>query len=1380
MDPFIEGEFGRVLDGRLNENNRTGGQMYFNLGNISEDVVKNRRHDYENGLPGQDPPQQNTFELTEWGRVSTQQYLNGAFENSVSARRNQDVGWDGFKDEDERNYEVFANQFLNLLPGPARDQVINDPSADNFQYYLGPEQEGKSLLERYKFFNGLDGNSPVISDNSLLFTPSGSALPDNEDLNNDNTISDLEEYYEYRLDLRPDKMQIGENNIVDKVTSQDGTTDWYLFRIPIREPDKIVGDIQGFKSIRFLRTYLTGFDKPVVLRMLKFQLVGSQWRKYLESLEDPSLRELPEPEQAAFVISAVNIEENGVGGEDKVRYVVPPGIKRDLDPSSPIYRENNEQSIQLCIDDLKDRDARAAFKNVNIDLINYGRLKLFLHGHSSDAVDGDLTAFVRMGTDFTENYYEIEVPLVMTPLGLGDPSPSEVWPRENEIDVAFNSLYALKKERNRLGVDVGLPYSGTLNGPAGQSYRITVRGRPDMSTVQTLMIGVRNPEGGTRDAKSVCLWANEMRVTDFDSNAGWAANARLSTKLADFANITASTRYTTFGFGGVQQRISERTREEIREFDVSANVSLDKLLPGNFGLQVPMYVSYENSVITPQFDPLDPDIPLEAALESFETAEDRRRYRSIVEDRAIRRSINFSNVRKVKVKEDAKSHIFDIENFSFSYAYSDIQQSSVYRESYDLRSYRGSLTYNYSPEPLVVEPFKNFGFLKSPYLALIRDFNFSPLPSNLYFRGDLDRRFVKTQLRNSELNTVGIKPNYEKYFTFNRQYSLAWNLTQNLSLDYNARANAIIDEPAGDINTQEKRDSIWTNIKRFGRMKNFSQDFDVNYRLPLDKIPFTDWISTELRYSVGYTWMAGSVAQADTLGNTIQNHREQALSGKINLVKLYDKVKFLKEINNPPRRPPANQATRRNPADTTAQKPDLKLVKSTLRLMMMLRNINITYAIREGTILPGFMPAPQAFGLDSSFSAPGLAFIFGSQDPSIRRTAADNGWLAQSPFLTNPFVQNRSVDLNIRADVEPFRDLRIQFDAQKTKSASYQEIFRRDTLNGEFGYRSITPARRGNYSISFMTINTAFIPDNSENISPVFQDFESYRSVIKERLQAANQNGGEYPLNSQDVLIPAFIAAYTGQDPSDINLKPVPTIPIPNWRIDYKGLGNIPELKEIFSSVSISHAYTSRFSLNGYNNSLDYSENLELINPLEDYPLASQVNENNEYIPYYVMNQVVISERFAPLIGLNIVTRSRLQTGIQYRRERNLALNLSNTQVTEVNNKDISFTFGFTKAGMKLPFKVQGETVILDNDLSFKLDFTVRNTKTIQRKIEDVNTITSGNINFQFRPTVSYMMNQRLNLQLYFSRNINEPLITTSFPRRTTEFGVQVRFSLSQ
>jgi len=1397
LDPFItdaDGN-GRVLDGVFNEVNTTGGKLIFNLGSISEDVIKDNRHGFENGLPADGD--RTLVDSSAWGLVTTQQFLTNAFDNSTEARFNQDIGMDGLRSEEEPDYPSYAD-FVNALNGidpEARAQILEDLSADDFQYYLGDELDGqdKKVLERYKNFNGTENNSPIVSDVNADFTPSGSNLPDNEDLNKDNTISDLEEYYEYELDLRPGQLDVGRNFIIDKVPAA-GTDNsfWYQFRIPIRQPTRVQGNISGFKSIRFMRMYATGFRQPVVFRLAKFQLVGSQWRKYLGNMYQRGLYEIPEPYDARFNVSVVNIEENGsTGNQDQsIPYVLPPGIRRDLDNTSPIIREQNEQSLLLSVVDLKDRDARAVYKNMTTDLINYKRLKMFFHAQEFDTPlnDDELTAFVRLGTDFVDNYYEIELPLKVTRVGTSD--AREIWPLENEIDLAFDELLQLKSRRNQLGINTDLPFSDTVR-TENQVYRITVEGRPEIQTVQTIMIGIRNPESIDAAPKSVILWANEMRVSEFDKTAGWAANAYLNAKMADFMTVTASTRYTSFGFGGIQQRIAQRTREETFEYDVSANVALDKFLPEKSGVKIPMFVSYENRQITPEFDPLDPDIPLDVALESIDDLDERKEYKRITQDRTERRSINFTNVRKVKTKEGAKSHIYDIENLSLTYAYSDAKQSNVNTASYDFRSNRGSLAYNFSPQGGMVEPFKESEKLNGKYLQLIKDFNFSILPSNISFRADLDRRFVKTQLRNSDLTTTGIMPMYEKYFTFNRIYNLRWALTKSLSLDYSARANTIVDEPFGDLDTQEKRDVVWNNLSNFGRMKNFDQNVNLNYRVPLDKLPITNWISSDIRYSVGYSWNAGAWSDIDSLnlqkilGNVSQNNREIGVTGKVDFVKLYNKAKFLREINSPPRRSSRSRSrpVRTQPQDTTkTEKKDMKGVKGLARFLMMLRSINGSFNVREGTMLPGFARDPYLFGLDENWNAPGWDFILGSQSTGIRQRAAESGWLVQDTIFSQPFTQMRSYDFSIKAMVEPFKNLRINFDARKSAMGNFTEIFRVDPdQNLEGGiYNALNTSRGGSYTISTITIGTSFARDRSDNTNPNFNTFENNLEIVRRRLNDRSVTEGEFAEQSQDVMIPAFFAAYAGQSAEEIPLSPFPKIPLPGWQVSFSGLTEIEALKEVFSSITVDHRYSSTYSINNYSNSLLYQDGMELSGLLDNYLIPTDTNDLGEFVPPFLMDQVLIQERFAPLIGIKFRTKSRITASIDYKRERKLGLNISNAQINELSSSDISVQFGFTKANMKLPFKVQGAIITLKNDLTFKFNFTLRDTKTVQRKINDVHTVTAGNVNFQLRPQIGYVLSERLNLNLYFERNVNTPRITTSYPRSTTQFGVQVRFSLAQ
>ncbi len=1384
MDPFIQGVNGQINDGRGNlTNNTTGGKLVFNLGSISEDVMKDSKHAFENGLPADGIKADSVNgNFNNWGFVTSQQYLTNSFDNTSSARPNQDIGLDGLNSSEEADH--FSNYLDNLSSG-ARNIIEEDPSGDDFQYYLGGELDSRDakILERYKNFNNTEGNSPILSNNNQSFTPSGTNLPDNEDLNRDNTLSDVEDYYEYELDLRPGDLTLDNKYIVDKVTSANHPeASWYLFRIPVREPTGKQGNIEGFKSIRFLRTYLTQFQQPVVLRMANFQLIGAQWRKYDGNLYERGLYETPEPYNPDFFVSVVNIEENGTATDGKIPYVEPPGIQRDYDNTSPIVRRNNEQSMVLCVDDLQDRDARAVFKNLNIDLINYGRMKMFIHAQENGKPlnDGDIHAFLRIGTDQEANYYEVELPLMVTPNSAT--SPEEIWPAENEMDILFDDLYEVKKRRNNANWDIDVPYTETIG-----RYQFTVRGRPDLSAARSMMIGIRNPRSDPDESpKSVCVWVNELRVTDFDRTAGWAANAYLGMKLADLGTVSASTRYTSFGFGGVQSKIQERTREETFEYDVSTNINLDKFLPEKTGLKIPMYASFEKRTITPKFDPKDPDIPLDAALDAIDNEQDRKEYRDIVIEDDTRRSINFTNVRKEKVKEDAKPHIYDIENLSFTYAYSERKRSNFNIQSYEYRSYRGSVAYNYSPKPLELAPLKKSKAFSSPYLQLIKDFNVNFAPSNLNFRVELDRKFTRTQLRNANLGIAGIQPTWEKYFFFNRIYGLSWNLTKSISLDYNARVNAIVDEPFGDIDTQAERDVIKENFFKLGRTKTYNQSMGANYRLPLDKFPITSWISSDIRYAVGYNWRAGAYSedpefnQQAIFGNLIENSQDVNVSGKIDFVKLYNKNKYLKSINTPSRRRTSSR-TRPTAQDTVKAKPEMKGVKGFLRLLMSVRSVNVTYNVRSATILPGFNKTPFLLGMDSSWNAPGWKFLLGSQDPEIRNIAAQNDWLVYDTILTQPFSQVRQIDLSIRANLEPAKDLKIQLDVKKRAMGNYEELFEVNRDANNIGvYNRLLPTRTGSYSISYNMIGTSFINDDDEFNNAVFENFTEYREIIRNRL------GSDYAINSQDVLVPAFIAAYSKKDPKTISTSPFPKIPIPGWRVDYSGLTKIGNLKDVFSSISLTHGYRSDYTVNNYSTSLEYAEDpnyynyIELDRDLSRYPKADKINESGELIPVFLMSQVILHEEFSPLIGVNIRTRKKLTARVEYKRSREVGLNFSNAQVTEIKTNDLTMDIGYTKAGMRMPFKSQGRIITLENDLSFKMTFTIRDTKTIQRKIDDINTPTNGMINLQFRPQIGYVLSQRLNLNVYFERSINDPLVSSSFKRTTTAAGVQLRFSLAQ
>ncbi|MGB3618339.1 MAG: cell surface protein SprA, partial [Catalinimonas sp.] len=1143
---------------------------------------------------------------------------------------------------------------------------------------------------------------------------------------------------------------------------------------------------------------------PVVLRFAEMQLVANQWRPYILELREAG-EGFDDEDNSGFLVSTVNIEENGDdAGGTVTPYVVPPGFSRDRDVTQQIFRRLNEQSLSLCVDDLPEGRARAVFKNTSFDFRNYKRLQMSLHAEAQNdqTLDGEISAFVRLGTDFTDNYYEIEVPLRMTPPGTPGSAEREIWPLENEINVAFNELFGLKAERNRLGGDPLQLYplagkrvaeEGILP-PLGQLVR--VKGNPDLSSVQTIMLGIKNPTTPEDPfPKSVCIWANEMRVTDFDRQAGWAAVGRLGVTLADLATVTAAGRYETIGFGGIEQKIAQRAQANTAQFSVSSNIALDKFTPKRLGLRIPMFVSYDVRDVEPRFDPLDPDVPLEASIEAL-PSEQHDEYRRITRDRTERRSINFAGVSKTKTNPEARSYPWDVENLTLTYVYSEETNTNHLRESFVSRNYLGAVDYNYGSQLPPIEPFKSSEALSSPYLKLIKDFNFSPLPSNISIRGELNRRFLREQLRGADVFAPSpILPTFEKAFTFNRIYNLRWALTRALSFDYRANVQALIDEPAGEI-TRDVRDTILDNLENLGRIKNFNQTVQANYQVPLDKLPFTDWLRADVQYQAGYVWQAAPLGLADTsdnaIGNTVQNNNSQGVNGQIDLTKLYNKVRFLKEINTPPpprrsARPPARPkpTDAEAEADTTEKKRELKGLKQTLRVLMSARSINFNYSRQRATLLPDYLPTVDYLGLNAGNGAPGVPFILGSQDPGIRFTAADNGWLGTSPDQTRSFTQSLNETFTAQTQLEPVRDFRIQLSARKTKSVSYSELFV-DTFATERSYVSLSPSKTGNYSISYISVLTAFSPADAEGATEVFRTFEANRQVVLDDLNRQNPGDG-YTLNHQDVLIPAFIAAYTGRDVTKARRSVFPNIPLPNWQVNYAGLSKLEALKEYFTNVTLTHNYTSSYTVGSFQTSLVYPiEALSLDNNVEQYnrtQFATRFPEgggaDTAWAPLYVAQGVAIQEQFSPLIGIDVRTKSKMTFRLSYNRSRNLALNVGNAQLTEQNQQSVTFDYGYNKTGMVLPFRSQGRPIVLKNEVQFRTQVSVRDTRTTQRQLDGQQEITNGILDLQLRPTLNYQFNQRLNAQAYFERTINNPRISTSFPRRNTRFGIQLRFALS-
>lgn len=1370
-----------VMDPFMYKTASQGGDLYFNIGNISEDILKDGRKSLENALPANEDPTK--YDETNWGRVAKLQPVIQAFDNDPAARKAQDVGLDGLSNANEKvKFAALINQVKAQLNPDAAQAFENDPSSDDYSYFRGNnlDQLNAGILRRYMNYNGPEGNSKT-SQQSLdefgLENSASTSLPDGEDVNRDNNMTQSDEYFQYKISMRPGDLTVGQNFVTDKVVSQvklaNGQTQsstWYQIRIPLAQYQQKVGSIQDFKSIRFFRMFMTNFSDTTILRFAKIQLVKGEWRRYNTKNEssqvivDPAL--LPaNSDNSTIEVATVNIEENGK--RQPIPYVVPPGIIRERDFSN--YRgdtRQNEQSLAVVVKNLRDGYGRAAFKTAINDFRSYKHLEMYVHLEAiggDDLRTGELAAFLRIGTDNQDNYYEYNMPLKVTNPGTTD--PYAIWPDENKMDIELALFQRAKVARNNARTSAGLPWP--INVPFNYSdgkNTIIVKGQPDMSKVRVYMLGLKNPlrnpaspAGDDGLEKRAEVWFNELRLTEFDERGGWAATARMNAKLADFADLNISGSKSTIGFGSLEKKVSERNRADNTFFDVSSSFELGKFLPQKSGIKIPMYVSYSTQVLTPQFDPRTPDVELKQALDESTKAQ-RDSILNFAQDYTTRSSINFTNVRKERSTTDTKFRLWDIENFNVSYAQTKYAHRDFINETSLQQTYRASLGYNYTGTPKNYQPFNKL--IKSNVLKLLKDFNFSLLPSSISFRLDLDRFYAENTLRDNDPNNfLPISTTFNKNFLVSRVYGIAWNLTNSLSLDFDATNYSIIDEPDGRIEGL-KRDTLWQNLKRLGRNTDYSHNVNLTYKLPIDKIPGLDWVSVSTTYGSTFNWQTEPLSTlrdpSINLGNTIQNSRIVQVNPVLNFTGLYNKLGFVRRSLN---------AT-----DSVHSFSDVLV-----GLLTSVKNVKVSFLQNKGTFLPGYLPKTRFFGIDDVTGAPGFGFVFGDQT-DIRERALANGWLTRDELQTQLYINTLREELQITSTIEPISDLRITLSAVRNRNLNYSTNFKYD--NSISTFRNLSPTTTGDYSVSFITLRTAFSDKNGSTVSNLFNQFMSNRQIISGRLGVLNpnSNGGTngfaegYSKDAQDVIVSSFIAAYSGKDASSSSLNSLPKIPLPNWQITYEGLTKIPYIADRFSSISVKHNYYSLYSVNGFNSLLKYQETNGYV---------SSKDVNNNFLPEYQFAQVSISERFAPLIGVDTRLRNNLNAGVEINRTRLLALSLANSQLAQLSENNLVFKIGYRTAKFRFPFG-WFSGLRLDNNMDFNIDVSIRDNKTVIYRADVAEAeVSSGAKNIALRPSVDYVLNQRFNLKLFYDSNITKPYTSQSFNTSFSNFGFSLRVTLN-
>lgn len=1340
LDPYTSGEF----------TPSSSGELVFDLGNISEDILKDGRKQYENGLPGLSI--QSPTHTTAWGKTPVAQSLVYTFDNNSENRNLQDVGLDGLNDNEERS--IYTN---NISSSP------NDPALDNYEYYLS---RNGGILNRYLNYNGLQGNSPASAGGSQ----GGSLQPDVEDINRDNTMNTVNSYYEYRVPIKGNIQRTDQyvsdirEVYVDAPNGQQVRARWIQYKIPVKSSDrKDYGGGGDLRSVTHIRMYLRGFNNDVVLRFGTLDLIRGDWRNYTKTLKD----DLSTPGTGTHTeIGSVNLIENE--SRQPIPYRMPPGVYREqINQNNTLVRQN-EQSLSYIVCDLDPNDARGIYKNMNADLRQYKRIKMFVHTEkykNNSLNNNELIAFIRLGSDLSENFYQVELPLQVTPSGAY--TEDAIWPKQNMFDIPMSDLTRIKATGiNNNTLSQITYYDANLNqitNPSTTAHivgqnRYAVKGNPSLGNVRMIMVGVKNAT-----TNRVCgeVWFNELRLAELENHGGWAGIAAIDMNAADFIDMSLTGKMSTAGFGTVEQKPNERSREEIKQLDAMMNINAGKLFPKKWNIQLPVGINHSQAIATPEYDPQYEDIKLKDRLNMASSQTQRNTIQRQAEDYTLRQGITLIGVKK-NLSEGQKLKFYNIENFTFNYAYNQMDHHDFEIENQNEQNIRTGVLYSYSAEPYYVTPFKANNYInKNKYLKWLSELNLNLLPANIRFATNINRSFSKQRFR--EIYEQGVNANdqiplpelQQRNYLFDWQYGVNYNLTKSLRVSYDASNSNIVRNYYKYENGEQlinKELSIWNDFWNTGKPDHFMSSLKVNYELPLDKIPYLSFIKASYSYTGDFDWRRGSDALTQVANhqiNTIQNAQNHNFTANMTFDKFYSSLGVKQRNKNT----------------------KVKLENYLLDIITMVKRVGVTYTGNSGSVLPGYLPEVGFFGT----SKPSLGYTMGFQD-DIRYEAGRRGWLTNFPDFNDQFVQRNSKNFAFTANLQPTTDLQIDLKANREYVDSYNETF--NAITGQ--YNKLIGNQVGNFLISDNMISTSFLRSD-EYSSKAFQTFKNNRITIARRLAAErgidisnpnNLDDDGYPKGfgktNQAVLMPAFYSAYTGKNAESVSLSPFRTIPIPNWNIRYTGLMKLDSFRKLFRRFSLSHGYSSTYSLSDFRTNLEYQQSPN--------SLDQAGNFRNEKL-YTNVNLV---EQFTPLIRVDMEMQNTLSLLAELRRDRTISISLDNNYLTEVARKEYRFGLGYRFRDLRLVTKFNGRDITIKSDLNLKADISLRNDFTVIRNMEfDDNQVTSGQTSWLARFTTDYAFSKNLTTMFYFDYSFSKYAISTAYPMTTIRAGFTIRYSFN-
>ena len=1411
-----------------------GARLFVDLGTISEDVVPNQRIDMEDGLSL-------SFDEEDLGVLS--RIPNAEPGNGIDLRngKTQDLGLDGLVSYTdgtynqqllERNFYADFVEHADSLSG-AIDQLgltsvqqqrlqaeiartKADPSADDYHYYENDRyfntQEffpnGASVQQRLsRYFagqelNGFESQNQLAEDVSVRRGVSRS--PDRESLDGVGSQINIDNnYYQYAVPLdelneRAQTDQGPTDYVVSKVGQKE---DWYKVRIPVEAFTRQVGNIENFDDIKSIRLWTTGHRAPVTMRFASLELVGSQWRT-----SEPVAQQ-PVEENLIQMQGPGELRVASINNEEDLRYEPPAGaVVGQNRTSRGVQQRSREQALLMSVDRLGPGRQRGVSKTFSqgLDLLKYSNLRMYTHLHGGSNASGvkeklrkNLRLFVRMGASETDDYYEYSQKLKPGDVPTASGSQN-LWPEKYDMNLVLERLNRLKLLRDQSSVSADSAFSSReqnldLNldfAPPGTVLK--VRGTPSLQDVKTIVVGVRHAGNTDVRLRNFEVWINELRVSGFDEDKGWAANANATIDLADFASVKGSFQRRTNGFGALSSTLSQRKQSSSTNWNLRTELSLGGILPRDMGWRIPVTLQLQSSRTVPQFDPNRGDVAVSSVVRQFDALKDEQlkkefddprfeglfasQIRSRLKD-SVRTAARTRSMRRTMTVDISKQNSDSwwlqktIDGVSVNFSYLDRSRRNPQYQLNEEWSWSGDFQYRLEfGQPRTVQP---LWFLPEvPVLGALSGLSFNYVPREISFSASAERNVHTTRNRPSGQRGPNAPPyrvDHEfrdnQRFNHRRNFSLQYDPFNVLSFSFDTNTRQNFDDVSSRSRKNviirgaevggTKLDTVLTNVgfdadsTFFDRLEDYGLEDDIREAAAGESVFFENrqirrseldvfrnllvgrvgprtnsyrqrfsatlsmgwadrqwlnWIDLQdVSYQSSFNWTNGS--KGSLRGAGVNNSRTLRTGASLRPNKIWERFGFFQRLKEAQRQ--SGEEDERDDGRSSGKKGESEDGEG---------NGEGNESSGGGRLSWDDVPLPDPMGM-----LRGLALmVLDINDFSI---TYNGDWSARSSNVGSYRIANGdTTDVNVHYRLlDAMRgdgpSIGYRLSVKRSIDPSDRVLSRRfqvtDALSNRHrleGRTALSPSESFQVDLSWnvelgrqtnVTLRQEggrFTTESGENTASVW-GFGSVASLVEEqvnRLQQSEQRAGgdtlavgAVPLTNVSVANDFKSSFLTGA--GSIGGHGFAPFPLPSWTVRYSGLSDWPLIGRIVRSASLRHGYSAEYQSN-------YSS-VATAGEVENAPLLDDLNLKFRNSDFKV-GSARVSERFQPLLGINVTWPGNLETSVEWSRQTEAYLRTANLKVEEVKTNQLSGSVSYRKQGLRIPVLGLGR---LKNRIQFSL-----------------------------------------------------------------------------